>query len=239
MKFLPHLITSANLFCGVLAVVFLAEGQLTTAAYLVFAAGFLDFFDGLAARALGVSGEFGKQLDSLADVVTFGVVPAFMLFTLSQSLTEWPFNQSTPEWLAYVPLLIAIFSALRLAKFNIDSRQTTGFIGLPTPANAFWICGIPFLLQAYPELLTQGRVNAWWIALISGLSCYLLVSPIPMMSLKIKSLNIRENASHYLLVLSMVILVILFKFAALVALVPVYLLFSLIHKQNNTDEIHR
>ena len=239
MKFLPHLITSANLFCGVLAVVFLAEGQLTTAAYLVFAAGFLDFFDGLAARALGVSGEFGKQLDSLADVVTFGVVPAFMLFTLSESLTEWPFNQSTPEWLAYVPLLIAVFSALRLAKFNIDSRQTTGFIGLPTPANAFWICGIPFLLQAYPELLTQGKVNAWWIALISGLSCYLLVSPIPMMSLKIKSLNIRENASHYLLVLSMVILVILFKFAALVALVPVYLLFSLIHKQNNTDEIHR
>ncbi|MDX5320685.1 MAG: CDP-diacylglycerol--serine O-phosphatidyltransferase [Bacteroidota bacterium] len=235
MKFLPHLITSGNLFCGLLAIVFLAEGELIPAAYCIFIAGLLDFFDGFAARLLKVSGDFGKQLDSLADVVTFGAVPAFMLFKISQELSTWPFEMSAPTGIIYVPLLIGVFSALRLAKFNIDTRQTTGFIGVPTPANAFCLAGLPFLIRDVPESLTY--IQPISIAVIAVVSSLLLVAEIPLISLKLKSYSLKDAWPQYLLLFVIGLSLLVFKFAGLLALVPVYLILSLVAKKQNNNEI--
>ena len=136
-KIIPHVITSANLLCGCLAITQIAESNLLIASLLVLLGAFFDFFDGLAARVLKVGSELGAQLDSLADMITFGLVPAYLAF-------EW-LNQLDYSILNYSAFLIAIFSAVRLAKFNIDDRQSTSFIGVPTPANAlFWI-SIPLI----------------------------------------------------------------------------------------------
>lgn len=237
MKFLPHLITSGNLFSGILALVFLSEGEMISATICIFIAGVLDFFDGFVARLLKVSGEFGKQLDSLADVVTFGVVPAFLLFQISKQLSQWPFENEAPMFIIYIPLLIGVFSALRLAKFNIDTRQSTGFIGVPTPANAFWLAGVPYLLRDFPDALQSGWINPYSLALLSLISCVLMVSEIPLLSLKLKNLKLKENISLYLLLLTMGISLFVFKFAALLALVPLYVVFSIIDNQLKKNEI--
>ncbi|MBI1221967.1 MAG: CDP-diacylglycerol--serine O-phosphatidyltransferase [Bacteroidetes bacterium] len=237
MKFLPHIITSGNLFCGVLALVLIAEDALIAATWCIFIAGFLDFLDGFVARMLKVSGEFGKQLDSLADVVTFGVVPGFLLFRISDHLNKWPFDMHAPVWVVYVPLLIAVFSALRLAKFNLDMRQSNGFIGVPTPANAFWLAGLPYLIEDHQDWLQKGFITPWVLAGIAVLSCLLLVSELSLLSFKVKSFAFSRAWPQYLLLTSVVFSLIVFKFAGLVALLPLYLFFSLIDKKLNTNEI--
>ncbi len=237
MKFIPHLITSGNLFCGILALVYLGEGQLIPASYCIFIAGVLDFFDGFAARLLKVAGDFGKQLDSLADVVTFGVVPGMMLFQISDQLTAWPFGQSAPLAVVYFPLIIGIFSALRLAKFNIDTRQTSSFLGLPTPANAFWIASVPFLIEANPLWVQETWINPYVLAAIALLSSILLVSELPLLSLKFKSWGFKANWAAYLLLIGMGISLFVFKFAGLAALVPLYILVSVIDNQLKNNEI--
>lgn len=237
MKFIPHLLTSGNLFSGILAIVFISRGELIEATWCIFIAGFLDFFDGFAARLLKVSGEFGKQLDSLADVVTFGVVPAYMLFSISMQLQQWPFQMEVAAVWVYVPLLIGVFSALRLAKFNIDTRQTTGFIGVPTPANAFWLAGLPYLIRDHQELVQQHWIHPVGIAVLALVSCLLLVSEIPLLSLKVKSFRFKEAWPQYFLLIAVVISLIVFKFAGLMVLLPLYLIFSLIDKQLNNNEI--
>lgn len=237
MKIIPHIITSGNLFCGVLAIVFLGRGQLLDATYCIFVAGILDFFDGFAARLLHVSGEFGKQLDSLADVVTFGVVPGFMLFRISEQLAAWPFEKDAPLVVIYLPLLIGVFSAIRLAKFNIDTRQSISFLGLPTPANAFWLASIPFLIKQYPELIESGWINPYSIAILSIVSCILLITELPLLSFKLKNLSWKSSWPQYLLLMGMGISLIVFKFAGLFLLVPLYYLFSIFDKQLKNNEI--
>lgn len=237
MKYIPHLITSGNLFCGILALVYLGEGQLIPATYCIFIAGVLDFFDGFAARLLKASGDFGKQLDSLADAVTFGVVPGMMLFQISQQLTAWPFGQSAPIYIVYFPLMIGVFSALRLAKFNIDTRQTSSFLGLPTPANAFWIASIPFLIEANPSWVQNGWISPYTLAAVALLSCLLLVSELPLLSLKFKSWGFKSNWAAYLLLIGMGMSLIVFKFAGLLALVPLYIIVSVIDNQLKKNEI--
>lgn len=237
MKFIPHLLTSGNLFSGILAIVFISQGDLIAATYCIFIAGLLDFLDGFAARLLKVTGEFGKQLDSLADVVTFGVVPAYLLFYISRQLTGWPINQEAPLLLVYFPLLIGVFSALRLAKFNIDTRQSNSFLGLPVPANALWISAIPYCIRDLDPGLNSGWINPYSIALLALVSCLLLVSEIPLLSLKVKNLSIKDNWAKYLLLLSMGIALLVFQFAGLLMLVPLYLVFSIIDKKMNKNEI--
>jgi len=237
MKFIPHLITSGNLFFGILALVFLGGGQLIPASYCIFIAGILDFFDGFAARLLKVAGDFGKQLDSLADVVTFGVVPGMMLFQISKQLIAWPFGQSAPMVVVYFPLLIGVFSALRLAKFNIDTRQTSSFLGLPTPANGFWIASIPFLIEANPAWVQDAWITPYSLAVLALVSCILLVSELPLLSLKFKSWGFKTNWAAYLLLIGMGISLIVFKFAGLLALVPLYILVSVIDNQLKKNEI--
>lgn len=149
--FIPHLFTLGNLLCGCLAIKFAFEWDLVMAALLVGIAAVLDFFDGFLARLLKVSGELGKQLDSLADVVSFGVVPGVVMFqTLKLSIyIDQNFNgfgmPGNIEWMAYIAFLIPLFSAFRLAKFNIDTRPSDKFYGLPTPANAIFLCSIGML----------------------------------------------------------------------------------------------
>ncbi len=172
-KHIPNAITCCNLLCGCLAIVQAFEGNLVWAAYLVGLAAIFDFFDGFAARLLRVTSPIGKDLDSLADMVTFGVVPGIVMFQLISIGSVYLLDGSAGGWTIYPPLsalpetvamkppfyveypkyiafLIPVFSAIRLAKFNNDTRQTTSFIGLPTPANAIFICSIPLIIGNYP-----------------------------------------------------------------------------------------
>ena len=176
---IPNAITSMNLLCGVLGVIAALEGRLDCAFYWMLAGAVCDFCDGLSARALKVVSPIGKELDSLSDVVTFGVLPSVMLFELMRVCTF-----SNAPW-CYVPLLIAVCSALRLAKFNLDERQHTSFLGLPTPASAM-ICGslcyfIAHDMQTFLAAWASGYV---FIPVLSVVLSVLLVCEIPMFSMK-------------------------------------------------------
>ena len=176
---IPNAITSMNLLCGVLGVIAALEGRLEWAFYLMLAGAVFDFCDGLAARALKVVSSTGKELDSLSDVVTFGVLPSVMLYELMRVCT---FSNSI--W-CYVPLLIAVFSAMRLAKFNLDERQHSNFLGLPTPASAM-ICGslCYFVAHDMQTFLATWASGFVFIPLLALVLCVLLVSEVPMFSMK-------------------------------------------------------
>ena len=176
---IPNAITSMNLLCGVLGVIAALEGRFDWAFYLMLAGAVFDFCDGLAARALKVVSSTGKELDSLSDVVTFGVLPSVMLYELMRVCT---FSNSI--W-CYVPLLIAVFSALRLAKFNLDERQHSSFLGLPTPASAM-ICGslCYFIAHDMQTFLATWASGFVFIPLLALVLCVLLVCEVPMFSMK-------------------------------------------------------
>lgn len=202
---IPNLITLGNLFCGVESLfASLVAGDVVAAAIWICAGIFLDFFDGLAARLLGVSSELGKQLDSLADVVTSGVAPAFIMYRL----VEVPLKEAYPLWvvvLCMLPfLLMPLFAAYRLAKFNIDTRQSHSFLGLPVPANALIWAGLAFSGIAATNL-TLGIVMAV-VALVVDV---LMVSEVPMFSLKFnfKDMSWRSNSIQYLFLIGCVALV--------------------------------
>lgn len=179
-KHIPNTITSLNLACGTLGVVSTALGHTDQAFLLMLAGAVFDFLDGLSARALGAYSPMGKELDSLADTVTFGLLPAFMLF--KTLFSEYGAN----EFFVWTPLLIAVFSGLRLAKFNIDERQASSFIGLPTPGCAMLCGSLACCVAACPDSsLAAIALNPWFIPALSILMCFLLVCEIPMFSMKI------------------------------------------------------
>ena len=232
-RILPNIITLANLTCGLFAIIFAFQGNLTTASLCIFAGTFFDFFDGLAARLLKVSGELGKQLDSMADMVTFGVAPGFIFFHFMFYLNnDIIFRHSMVNESFFFPaslaLLIPIFSAYRLARFNIDTRQTTSFIGLPTPALALFIAAIPHInFDRFPMF-----VDMQFLLIISIIMPILLVVEMPFFSLKIskgESISSRLNIFRILLILSAVILLFVFQFAAIPFIVILYLILSLLN----------
>ena len=229
---IPNIITLANLTCGLLSIIFAFQGNLKLAALCIFAGAFFDFFDGLAARLLKVSGELGKQLDSMADMVTFGVAPGMILFHFMYYLNHDIIfriantdNLFFPELLA---LLIPIFSAYRLANFNIDTRQTTSFIGLPTPALAIFIAALPLIdFNQFPMF-----INLQLLTVISVILPLLLVVNLPLFSLKYsknENLNTRLNIFRIILILSTVVLFSVFQFAAIPFIVILYLILSLLN----------
>lgn len=195
----PNIITLANLLCGCGSIVAsLVLGDFTLAFVLVVASAVCDFFDGFAARLLRQYSDIGVQLDSLADMVSFGVAPAAALYAFAAqcSTTLFGLSECALTALCFVPFIIAAFSALRLAKFNIDDSQHNSFEGLPTPANALFC--VSFVFAA----LSEGKtVEVEWIALISVVMAALLVSPIRMFSFKLKSFGWRENKSQYIFLL--------------------------------------
>ncbi len=192
-KYIPDTITSMNVLCGSLGVIASFNGRQDLAFLLMIAASVFDFFDGFAARALDAYSALGKELDSLCDMVSFGVLPAVMLFNISAEL-----RGGIDAW-CFFPLLIVIFSALRLAKFNIDERQTLNFIGLPTPACAVVCCSLVYYVTKSPDSF----LHAWvagkvFIPVISVILAYLLISEVPMFSMKMKKGEKSYTAIHRL-----------------------------------------
>lgn len=216
LKHLPNAMTCGNLLCGCIGVVMALRGHLDTAAWLIVVAGILDFGDGFVARLVGASGPFGKELDSLADVVTFGVLPATIVFQFC-----W-FRELGV--ISYGAFLIAILSALRLANFNIDTRQTDQFIGVPVPANALLIGAFP-LMQRY-----QPQFDALWnndigMGLMIGFSG-MLVADLPLLAFKFKSFGWAANQTKYLFLLVSTALLLFLQFAAIPVIILLYILVS-------------
>lgn len=190
-RHIPNSITCCNLLSGCVATVFALRGVYDVAIMAIIAGAVFDFFDGMSARLLGVSSPIGKELDSLADDVTFGLAPAAMLYSM---LCEVAPNACLP----YAAFLMAAFSALRLAKFNLDARQTASFIGLPTPANAlFWAS----LIVSWHERIAEWPYATWMLLAGMLISCYLLVAELPLFALKFKSLKWRANWVRYVFLL--------------------------------------
>lgn len=192
-KHLPNMITCCNLLSGAVAVMLAAEGIFDYAFLAILIGAGFDFFDGMTARALHVSSPIGKELDSLADCITFGLAPSVMLMQSIRLATEY--SNYAWGWWAAVALIMAAFSALRLAKFNLDTRQTTSFIGLATPANAiFWAS----LIAAFPHMASYAEWVPFVMIALSFVSCYLLVSEIPFFSLKFHDMKWANNKTRFI-----------------------------------------
>ncbi|WP_232325952.1 CDP-diacylglycerol--serine O-phosphatidyltransferase [Spirosoma montaniterrae] len=220
MKHLPNAMTCGNLLCGCIGLVMALRGHLEIAAWLIGVAALLDFGDGFVARLVGVSGPFGKELDSLADVVTFGVLPATIVFQLC-----WFQDLGNISYLAF---LIAILSALRLAKFNIDTRQSDQFIGVPTPANAMLIAAFPLMGRYQPQF------DAFWqndigLGMLIAFS-FMLVAEVPLFALKFKSFGWAENRMKYSFLLASILLLLFLQFAGIPLIILLYIVLSLINK---------
>ena len=197
-RHIPNTVTCCNLFCGCIAAYMAFQADYEKAILFIILGAVFDFFDGMLARLFKVSGPLGKELDSLADDITFGLAPSAIVFTLFKEVHYPEFLQPLAEYVPYTAFLIAAFSALRLGKFNIDPRQSTSFIGLPTPANAlFW----GSLVVGAHEFLVSESFNAVYLFLLVCLMSYLLVAEIPMFSLKFKSLSWSANKVSYLFLL--------------------------------------
>lgn len=224
-RHIPNTITCCNLLSGCIAATFAFEGMYVVAFAFIIAGAIFDFFDGLAARALKVSSPIGKELDSLADVITFGFAPASMVFSW---LGECAYTHLPPTFAKVMPFaayLLVAFSALRLAKFNVDERQSTSFIGLPTPANAlFWgslVIGMHDNIVLHPY---------GWILIIALvlLFSWLLIAEIPMFSLKFKNLSWQSNRIVYIFLLISLVLLILLSLTGLSAVIGWYIILSIL-----------
>jgi len=215
-KHIPNFITCLNLLCGCLGLVAAFNKEIETAVMFIWAAAIFDFFDGFAARLLKVSSPIGKELDSLADMVTFGVLPAFIMYTYLSNFSDGNY--------AVIAFLIAIFAALRLAKFNIDTRQETGFIGLPTPAMAFFVSGLPYYEDAIPTVFSLQS-----LLLIVILLSAAMVLPVPLLALKFKNFSLKDNSLKWLLLVVGVVLLVFLKAAAFPLVIIFYFLLSLVN----------
>ena len=197
-KHLPNTITCCNLISGCIATGCAFYGQYQYAVLMIILGAVFDFFDGMTARALGVSSPIGKELDSLADVVTFGVAPSVIVFHLFYEVHYPQVLAPFKEYIPYTAFIMAAFSALRLAKFNLDERQTMGFIGLPTPANALFWCSLVLGQHAF---LVSLKFNAVFLFLFMLLFCMLLVSEVPMLALKFKDFSWEKNKEKFIFLL--------------------------------------
>lgn len=244
-RHIPNLITLCNLFSGSLAVIFAVQGNLVAAAFFVALGIFFDFFDGLAARALNVKSDVGLQLDSLADVVTSGVVPGivmFQLFTMAlpgeDGVKQWTSDTNWLEFtfnpVALFGLLIILGSAFRLAKFNVDDRQTDSFIGLPTPANALLILSLPLILTFQPNsFATDLILNEWFLVVLTIVSVIILNAELPLFALKFKNWGFKGNEIRYIFLILCVVLIVLFQFLAVPMIILSYVLLSVFFGKKN------
>lgn len=221
---IPNAITSLNLLCGCIALVYIEKDALYIASRFVLAAAVADFFDGLAARALKVNSPIGKELDSLADVVSFGVVPGMMLFRL--------IHQPVFCWIG---LLVPVFGAIRLAKFNIDDRQATYFIGLPIPANALFIISFPLIIN-YHEFwlkfyLANADLCAYIFSAIAIICSALMVWPVRLFSMKMKDMSWKNNKTRYIFAILSLIGLVRLAYQALPLIMILYVILSVVENQ--------
>ena len=243
-RFIPNFVTLLNLFCGSIAVLFAVNNDFVSAAFFVFLGIFFDFFDGFLARKLSVQSELGVQLDSLADMVTSGLVPGIVMFKLIALATNEPAMASGNEWagsmqwsgfnIALFPLIglfVTLASAYRLAKFNIDEDQQTYFKGLPTPANTLLIVSLPLIMEFQnSDAMNAIILNKWFLIILTMLSCYLLNSNIKLFALKFKDWSFKTNAVRYIFIILSLVLLIVFQFAAIPLVILLYICLSLVSK---------
>ena len=228
-RHLPNAVTCLNLLCGCLALTNIFAGRLEAGAWFVAAAALADFADGLLARALRVSSAIGKDLDSLADMVSFGVVPGAILGSLlakSVAGGSYPGPATLWEWVPYIGFLVTIFSALRLAKFNNDTRQTTSFIGLPTPACTLVVASLPLILSHDNFGLREVVLNPWLLLGLTVLLSGLLVAELPLFALKFKSLRWADNRRRFIFMLLAAGLLLGLRATAVPLVVLLYVLLS-------------
>ena len=237
-KHIPNFITLLNLFSGCIALVFALQGDLQLAALFVGIAALMDFLDGFFARLLKVTSKIGKDLDSLADVVSFGVVPGAVLFALlKESLGTFVTSEPTQLLIPFAGFIIPMFSALRLAKFNSDPRQEEAFYGLPTPANAMFVASLPLILLQTSNLLGiemaylyRGLLNPVSLLALIIILSWLLIADFRLLSLKFKSLRWMQNQARYIFLILSVLLILLLYFAAAPFILLIYILISLTMK---------
>ncbi|CAM3855098.1 CDP-alcohol phosphatidyltransferase family protein [Flavobacterium branchiophilum] len=224
-KHIPNSITLLNLFCGCLAIVFVANKQFDLGFYMICLGIFFDFFDGYFARMFNVSGPLGLQLDSLADMVTSGVSPGFMMFFFIKNSISDPFLMI---FLPYFGFIITLGACFRLAKFNIDTRQSDSFIGLPTPANTLFIMSLPFVINHYQDAIWLNYLfNTWTLIGISIVSAYIMNAEIPLFSLKIKNFSLKKYKLQIIFVCIALILFIVLLEIAVPLIILLYVLLSI------------
>lgn len=216
---LPNFLTCCNLICGCFGIVFLLEDRGVPAAYFVWAAGVFDFFDGFVARLVKSNSLIGKELDSLADVVSFGVLPALVMYKLIGA-------HSTSEVFPFIGFSIAAFAALRLAIFNIDETQTDSFRGLNTPATSLFVTSLPLL----PESVGRWLFQEWILILLTLVLSLLMVSRIEIFALKFKNFSWGENKIRFTFLILSVLLLLIFQVTAIPLIILLYIALSLVAK---------
>ena len=228
-KHIPNAITCLNLISGCVSILFLNHNHVLWAAAMIFVAAVFDFLDGFAARLLNAKSPIGGELDSLSDIVSFGVAPSFILawFMSKTNIDWWIHNFNAFPVLAFV---LAAFAAIRLAKFNLDARQTDSFIGLPVPAVGLFIASLPFMLMqiGHDTLLYQIVMNPWFLLATVAIFSWLMVSEVPFFSFKIKNLKFKDNILRYFVVIFAIIALIILQWVALPFIFLFYILLSVI-----------
>lgn len=233
--FTPNLVTIFNLICGACGLYFAFNSKINIAFAFMAAGALFDFADGFVARLLKVSGELGKQLDSLADVVTFGLLPGAMVYNFQHNCI---INGTGVEsilspyhvLLLTSPLIIPVLSALRLAKFNIDIRQNNEFLGLPTPANALFFASITYTITYINTPTSLIIANSNFILALTLIFPLLMITELPLMSLKFKNFNFNNNISRYILIALSAIIIFLLKIPGISIIIIIYIAISLINK---------
>lgn len=238
-KHIPNIITLGNLLCGTIAVIFAIKGDFTATAILVLAGIVFDFFDGFAARLLNVQGELGKQLDSLADMVTSGVVPGIVMLKMIEiaidkdavgyfGIDEYG---ATGSNLPYLGLLLTLGACYRLAKFNIDERQSDSFIGLPTPAMCLFVVSLPLIAEyASQSFFVNLVLNHWFLLIVTVLLTFIMNAEISLFSLKFKEFSFKKNIVKYSFLLVAIILLVTLKIVAVPLIILCYILLSLVNR---------
>jgi len=248
-RHIPNFITLLNVFCGCVATVFAVLNELEYAALFVALGIFFDFFDGLAARVLDVKSELGLQLDSLADMITSGLVPGIVMFQLIglaqmggwdndilNSMTYLGDFQLRTFW-PFVGFIITMASAYRLAKFNLDENQVSSFVGLPTPANALLILSLPLILFYHPSaVLSDILLNEWFLIGLTLLSAFLLNCNLPLFALKFKNWSFKDNALRYVFLIVSLVLLVTMQFLAVPFIILFYVLSSLVNLWSQKTE---
>lgn len=228
IKLIPNILTLLNLTAGCIGVVFAFTSDLRMASFMIFIALILDYMDGMSARLLNAGSPLGKELDSLADVISFGMLPGVIIYILlrTSDLSSW----------AYVAFLITVFSAYRLAKFNIDERQTVNFIGLPTPANALFWSAFPLIIYGESSLnihvwMEETISNPYVILTLVFIFSYLLIAELPLFSLKFKNFTWTDNKARYIVIVTSLILFLTMSYHSLPFIILLYLAISIVDQK--------
>jgi len=246
-KVLPSLVTCCALMSGSISITFAVIDKLYIAAIFIIIAAIFDFFDGFLARILNVTSEFGKQLDSLSDVISFGLAPSIIfyrliLYSIVKTDKTGQINIFSPPLIYFILMnisfLIVTFAALRLAKFNLDNSQINNFKGLPTPAVALFTCSLGVIAEGERNLFSEIITNLWFLIPMILFLSFLMVSNIRMFSFKFKNYSFKDNVVRYLFILVSIILFIIFKIKAFFFIIILYVLISLFLPEKfflNTD----